>query len=142
MQITTQDGKRFTLPEATAGALTGKEFRLVEVSAAGKVVLHTAGKPIGVLEPTITPQVTGAKTYPIALLNSFGTVKVMQAAAIAPGAKVMSNMAAGSDKDNVVTDTGAAATEGIGIKVGPLTNGAAGDIIEVLPFPESRVFVS
>lgn len=126
-KITEQEGCTISLEEAVAGALTNKEDLLVSIDNTGKAVLFDGTYPaIGVMKGKLTPDSTAVT---VRLLNGEGTVRVIQSAAITPGARV-----AGVNASARVVTAGAAARS-LGIKLSPFA-GAAGDVIEVIPLVE------
>lgn len=127
-KITAQLGPTITLEEAVAGALDNKEDHLVSVNAVGKVILFDGTFPAcGVMEGKLAP---GSTAVRVRLLTGSGTVRVIQNAAVVPGARVM-----GVNANARVVTIGAAARS-LGIKLYPEDNGAAGDVIEVIPLVE------
>lgn len=123
------DGPYRSFTEETAGQLTSKEGYLVQLTSAKNTVqLLTTLPAIGVMHGKLQ----GANDVNIRLLGKGGTVKVVQGAAIAVGAKVM-----GASGGKVVTAT--AGNRAIGIKVGPAANGSDGDVIEIVDIVEPVV---
>lgn len=126
-KITAQLGPTITLEEAVAGALTGKEDLLISVNNVGKAVLFDGTYPaIGVMEGKLAPASTAVR---VRLLSGGGTVRIIQNAAVTPGARV-----AGVNANGRVITVGAAGRS-LGVKISDFA-GAAGDVIEVIPLVE------
>ena len=126
MKNTIVDGNCRTFQE-TAVSLDGKEACLVEVTANSQVQLATAGKAIGVI--IASKLAPGSKDVQVRLLGKNGTVRMIQNAAIACGAQVMQDVTL---PERIATFAQASSTRVLGRKIGPITSGAAGDIVEVL----------
>ena len=124
-EVYTDNGYR-TFVEKTTGQLTGKEGYLVELASDGKVQLLTSGLAIGVMHGKLE----GGEHVNIRLLGKGGTVKCVKGGAITVGTR-----AKGASGGKIV----AASTTGdrsIGIVISPATNGADGDVCEVLDVVE------
>ncbi|MBC2592690.1 hypothetical protein H5P28_00290 [Ruficoccus amylovorans] len=129
MKTTYQLGPVITLTAANIASLEGKENHLVSVDATGKAALLSGSAlAIGVFDSRLAPD---SDEIAVRLLSGGGTLVVRQSAAIAPGARV-----AGVAASATVT-TAAAGTRSLGVKVSPATNGAAGDLIEIIPLVET-----
>lgn len=119
-----------TFRENVAGALSNYENRLVQVNTTtGNAEPITAGNiPLGVCQQKLNEGQSGVG---VALLNSGGIIRMIQNAAINPNAAVIGVTTAGPTQGRVVTAT--AGQIAVGVKVGPATAGAAGDVIYVQP---------
>lgn len=127
-----------TFQEEVAGALDGKEFQLVEPGTAdNSVKLNTAvGNAIGVMFSKLQ-QATGRKDdVTVRLLGGEGTVKMIQNAAIAYGARVMCDSTSPTRVKTVPGTTGTYRSIGRKVSQG---GGAAGDVIEVADVVETIV---
>ena len=121
-KITITDGPYVTFTEAVAGALDNKEDHLVALDNTGKLVLFTGSAPaIGVMVGKLQ---AGQSAVQVRLLGKGGTVRVIQNAAITPGARVMAVNA------NARVVTIGAAARSLGFKLTD-SAGAAGDVIEI-----------
>lgn len=129
---TTQEGPYLTFAEGTAGALTGKEYFVVELDApenSVKLFSATAGTvAVGAL-PATSKRQPGDTEVTVRMFGRGGTVKLKQSAAIAKGARLKA-VAGGQ------VATAAAGDRSIGIKL-TQGGGAAGDVIEVLDLIET-----
>lgn len=132
-QVTYVDGNRRSFTEKSDVNLDGKEFELVQLITDGETVkLRTDGAiALGVYEGKL---INGQHEVTVRTLGSGGTFRVRQSAAITPGTRVM------ADSDNptkvkTAAANGALPVRTLGVKLGT-TNGAAGDIIEVLDVQE------
>lgn len=126
-KITVTDHNYITLTEAVAGALNGKEDHLVSLDGDGNVVLFTGAAPaFGVFVSRLQD---GQPDLRIRPLGKNGTVRVIQNAAVTPGARVMAVNA----NARVVTAT--ATNRSLGFKLSPFA-GAAGDVIEICDIVE------
>jgi hypothetical protein len=114
-----------TFEEKTAGQLTGKEGYLVELTSDGKVQLLTSGLAIGVMHGKLE----GSNDVNIRLLGKGGTMKCVKGGAIAIGVRVKG--ASGGKLTTTTTND-----RSIGIIISPTTNGADGDVCEVLDIVE------
>ena len=124
MEIYSDESYR-TFTEETPGQLTGKEGCLVELTANGTIQLLTTGIAIGV----VFQKLQGSSDVTIRMLAKEGTVKVVQAGAIPIGSRVRAKVNDGR------VEVGTAGRS-IGIKISPTTNGAAGDVIEIIDLVE------
>ena len=114
-----------TFTEETPGQLTGKEGYLVELASAGKVKLLDSGLAIGVVHG----KMEGSNDVNIRLLGKGGTVKCVKSTGIAAGVRVK-----GASGGKLTTTT--SGDRSIGIILSPTTNGADGDVCEVLDIVE------
>lgn len=127
-----------TFQEEVAGALDGKEFSLVECgTAANSIKLNTAvANASGVMFEKLQ-QVTGKKDdVNVRMLGKGGTVKMIQNAAIAYGARVMVDSGAMTKVKAVPGTTGTYRSIGIKVSEG---SGAQNDVIEVFDVIESII---
>jgi hypothetical protein len=122
---TYSNGPSRTFVEEVAGALTGKEGYLVELGSTGGVQLLTSGIPIGVVEGKLQ----GDSAVSVRLLGKGGTVKMIQSASVALGARLI-----GGSGGKVSTLT---IGRSVGIKISPADSGAANDVIEVIDVVEN-----
>ncbi|EIP99459.1 hypothetical protein OpiT1DRAFT_03976 [Opitutaceae bacterium TAV1] len=128
-KITAQEGPTITLEAADAAVFVDKEDHLVSLSAASKVVLFDGTAPaIGTFVSRLSPEDTALN---VRLLNAPGTARMIQNAAITPGAQVAGVAA------NARVATAGAGDRSLGIKIAPPAAGAAGDVIEVITFVEN-----
>lgn len=115
-----------TFVETVLDALSGKEGELVQfTSGANTIELCSTGTPIGVYLGKLQ---AGNLNCGVRLLTAEGTIRVKQAGAIPVGTLVKR-----STSKVASAATPAAGQVLIGIKKAPATNGAAGDIIEIIP---------
>lgn len=130
MQPTIIPGAVVTFKENVAGALSNYENRLVQINATtGNVEPITAGSiPLGVCQQKLNEGQSGVG---VALLNSGGIVRMIQNAAIAVNAAVIGVTTVGPTQGRVTT--AAVGQMSVGVKVGPASAGAAGDVIYVQP---------
>lgn len=127
-----------TFQEEVAGALDNKEFQLLEPGTAdNSVKLNTSpANTIGVMFQKLQ-NATGRKDdINVRLLGGSGTVKMIQNAAIAYGAKVMPDATAFTRVKAVPGTTGNYRSIGRKVSEGA---GAAGDVIEVHPIVETVI---
>lgn len=131
MQTTATDLNRKAFTEAVSAALDGKEGYLLtqDATTGGVKVIGAVTDPIvGAMVGRLKPAAAGDNPISVRLLGKNGTVVLIQSGAIDPGARVKADSGA---LGKVCTEgTGARTT--LGIKIWPLTAGAAGDFIEVL----------
>lgn len=127
IEVYTDEAYR-TFEEKTAGQLTGKEGYLVELTSDGKVELLDSGIAIGVMHAKLE----GSNDVNIRLLGKGGTVKCVKGGAIAIGVRVKG---VSGGKIAAVGSAGSG-DRCIGIIISPTTNGADGDVCEVLDFIE------
>ncbi|HEY1170239.1 MAG TPA: capsid cement protein [Verrucomicrobiae bacterium] len=114
-----------TFTEKTPGQLTGKEGYLVELTSDGLVQLLASGLAIGVMHGKLE----SSNDVNIRLLGKGGTMKCVKSGAIAVGARVK-----GASGGKITTTT--TGDRSIGIIISPTTNGADGDVCEVLDIVE------
>jgi hypothetical protein len=137
MQITpsaSQNAVRSFTEDATS--LDGKEDLLLALNSDGTVKLNDGAAPVGVCVGKLQ---NGQHEVSVRLLGNGGSFRVIQSAAIAVGARVMVDSAAKTKVKTFATTAGAIARS-VGIKVADSSTtagGAAGDVIEVLDFPQS-----
>jgi hypothetical protein len=128
--------------EVVVGALANKVNYLVELSAAGKIQLAQNGIALGAIKGQMAP---GDLTRPVRLLGKDGTVKVIQSAAIAPGARVILDVANPGKVKALPTGT-PGVYRSLGIKESPAeygtANGAAGDAIIIVDQIETVIVAS
>lgn len=112
-------------------------FGLVKFTSAGEITPCTAitDNPVGAEDSGKIIPLSTASTS-IALLNKPGTMKVVQAAAIVPGAEVTID-ATTFTRVRTITGITGATIRIIGTKVDRqgAGNGSAGDVIEIIPNP-------
>lgn len=126
--VTVQEGSYIALTEAVADALNGKEDHLLSLDNTGKAVLFTGATPaVAVFVGRLAPGSTALRCRAI---GKGGTVRMIQNAAITPGARVMAVNA----NARVVTAT--ATNRSLGFKLSP-TAGGVGEVIEVLDVVET-----
>jgi len=123
-KVTTIDECIHPLIEAVPGALDGKEDCLLSLNGAGKAVLFDATLPA--THVMVSKLQAGESAIAARKLGAEGTVRVIQHAAIAPGARVM-----GDANGHVVTATAGARSLGFKLDRAGLGNGAGGDVIEI-----------
>lgn len=147
MQTTQTDQPLRTFTELTAALNTIEEGMLVCLSGAfdndgtpliapySHAELDRDSKIIGIARSRL---IAGNTQIGVRLLGKGGTVRMKQSAAIAHGAFVMPHFD-GSNEDLGQVETYAVNQYqgAVGIKIGPSSGGAAGDIIEVLDYPSS-----
>jgi hypothetical protein len=127
------DGAVRTFIEGTAAALDNKENLLVELDAAEETVklLTTVGNAIGFVRQKLQP---GDTAVAIRLLGKGGTVKAVQSAAIAKGARVIEVVGGKIATIPVVAGTyrslGRKLTQG---------SGAANDVVEISDLVETII---
>lgn len=132
-KVTAQEGNFDTLIEAVAGALDGKEDQLLSLDATGKAVLFDGTKPAThVMVAKLQP---GSTEIRARILGKNGTVRVIQDAAIVPGARVSGK--AGTAR----VETATAGKRSLGFKLDRQGkgNGAQGDVIEIVDIVEGGV---
>jgi hypothetical protein len=130
-----------TFQEETANALDGKEFQLVEPGTADNTVkLNTgAGNAIGVMFEKLQPTTGRISDITVRMLGKEGTVKMIQAAAIGYGKKVVADSGDPTRVKELPTAAGAYRVIGRKVSQG---GGAAGDVIEVDDAIETVLVVS
>lgn len=101
---------------------------LVTLHTDGTVQAATAGSVLGVFKSRLTP---GSKSVAVELFGR--TVRVIQDSAIAVGADVQQKSSAATK-----VETAAASGVVIGTKIWPASNGAQGDVIEIVLIPGGR----
>lgn len=125
--------------EVVGGALANKVNHLVELAATGKIQLAQNGIALGAIRGQMAP---GDLVRPVRLLGKDGTVKVIQSAAIAPGARVILDVANPGKVKALPTGT-PGTYRSLGIKESPAevgtANGAAGDVIVIVDTPETVI---
>jgi hypothetical protein len=117
------------------GATPIPAFGLVKHSTSGTIAPLAAITDIPLGAVSSAAQVAAAtEAAEVALLNKQGTLKVVQAAAIVPGARVCCDA---TTFTSVRTTTGLSSVTVlvIGVKIDrqAIGNGAAGDVIEIIP---------
>lgn len=119
-----------TFQEEVANALDGKQFSLVECGTADNSIKlnTTVGNEMGVVFDILQPGTGRKNDVTVRLLGGEGTVKVIQNAAIAYGARVMCDSTAPTKVKAVPGTTGT--YKSIGRKVGQ-GGGAQNDVIEI-----------
>jgi hypothetical protein len=124
--------------EEVAGALDGQEKHLVQCGTAdNSVKLNTAvGSANGVMFEKLQPGTGRKDDVTVRMLGKGGTVKVIQNAAIAYGARVMEDSTSTQRVKAVPGTTGT--YRSIGIKLGQ-GGGAAGDVIEIQDILENII---
>ena len=131
MKTPLTEGPKKTFQENVLDALLTHECELVEFhTTTGKIQLYTSGNPIGVFEGKLQ---AGSINCTVRLFNAEGTMRVKQSGAINPGDRVRPNIG-GTASYVESAATPSAGTKVLGIKISPQSAGAAGDIIEIMPF--------
>lgn len=124
MEITTVGGWTRTFQEVTPGTLHTKEGYGVEITAAGKVQLYTSGVFIGWMKGYLE-----GNSGPVTIALAGPTVRAVQNGAAAAASR-MEPVSGGK-----MAPTTTANDQTYGIKIWPATNGADGDLIELLQLP-------
>lgn len=127
-----------TFQEEVAGALDGKQFNLVALGTADNTIKlnATLGQAIGVFFAKLQPGTGRKDDCSVRMLGKEGTVKVIQNAAIAYGARVMEDSTALTKVKPVPGTTGTYRSIGLKVSEG---GGAQNDVIEILDLVENII---